>query len=184
MAQPIGVSPVDSPGPATVKSAQTPKTSLMLVGPSSWRKPISLWLEYEPELLLAAEIDPEFRPKHVFDLASTDVVIAYADASNPDPAVELALELQSRNRGAGIILVLSGLRNDMARRFSSYAGSWSMVTSRTSVDPVKLAFVIRSSARGMPIVESAVTKMLEAGWRTSAPEEDDMPELPVAQEAA
>ena len=138
---------------------------------------MALWLEYEPELVLSAEIDPEIRPKHVFDLASADVVIPYADARNPDSAVELALELQSRNRGAGIILVLSGLRQDMARRFSSYAGSWSMVTSRTSVDPVKLAFVIRSSARGMPIVEPAITTMLEAGWRTSAPEEDAMPEL-------
>lgn len=120
----------------------------------------------------------------MFDMASSDVVIAYADARDPDPAVELALELQSRNRGTGIILVLSGLRQDMARRFSAYAGSWSMVTSRTSVDPVKLAVVIRSSARGMPIVEPAVTKMLEAGWHTSAPEEDFMPELPVAHEAA
>ena len=145
---------------------------------------MALWLEYEPEFILSAEIDPEFRPKHVFDVASSDVVIAYADASNPDPAVELALELQSRNRGTGIILVLSGLRQDMARRFSAYAGSWSLVTSRTSVDPVKLTFVIRSSARGMPIVEPVVTKMLEAGWRTSAPEEDSLLELPVAQEAA
>jgi hypothetical protein len=157
---------------------------LTLVGPSSWRKPIALWLEYEPGLILSAEIDPEFRPKHVFDLTSADVVIAYADARDPDPAVELALELQSRNRGTGIILVLSGLREDMARRFSAYAGNWSMVTSRTSVDPVKLAFVIRSSARGIAIVEPAVTKMLEAGWHTSAPEEDFMPELPVAQETA
>ena len=128
------------------------------------------WLEYEPDLVLSAEIDPDNRPKHVFDVTTADVVIAYADAINPDPAVELAVELQSKDRGTGIILVISGLREDLARRFSSYAGSWSLVTSRTSGDPVKLTTVINSAARGMPFSEPAVTKLLEAGWQTSTGE--------------
>jgi hypothetical protein len=128
-------------------------------------------LEYEPDLAVSTEIGLKNRPKHVFDLPTSDVVIAYADSRDPDLAVEMALELQSKNRGAGIILALSGLRDDMARRFSAYAGSWSLITSRTSADPVKLTFVIQSAARGMSIVEPAVTKMIEAGWHSRAMDE-------------
>ncbi|MDP6822674.1 MAG: hypothetical protein QF554_05215 [Dehalococcoidia bacterium] len=144
---------------------------MTLVGPASWREPVARWLEYEADLVLAAEIDPEFRPAHVFDLPTSDVVIAFADAKDPDLAVEMALELQAKDRGTGIILVLSGLRDDMARRFSAYAGSWSLVTSRTTADPVKLTVVIQSSARGMPVVEPAVTKLIEAGWRVRSSDE-------------
>ena len=48
-------------------------------------------------------------------------------------------------------------------------------------DQVRLTVVIQSSARGMPVVEPAVTKMLEAGWRTNT-SEDLMPEIPQLSE--
>jgi len=165
------------------------KITLTLVGPAAWREPIARWLEYESGLLLSTEIDPAYRPPHMFDLPASDVAIVFADAGDPDLAVELALELQAKNRGTGIILVLSGVRKDMARRFSAYAGSWSLVTSRTSADPVKLSFVVGSSARGMPVVEPTVKKMLEAGWRARSSDElgpEPMPgaALSAAQPAA
>ncbi|MBT3942689.1 MAG: hypothetical protein HOC77_07345 [Chloroflexi bacterium] len=160
---------------------QNTTTSVTLIGPVSWREPLARWIEYEAELVLSTEIEPDNRPSHVFDVPTSDVVIAFADAAKPDPVVELALELQAKNRGTGIILVLSGIRDDMARRFSAYAGSWSMITPRMSSDPVRLTVVIQSSARGMPVVEPAVTKMLEAGWRTNT-SEDLMPEIPQLSE--
>ena len=177
-------SPVEKP-----KIAPRPVTSLTLVGSPAWREPMASWLEYEPSLVLAAEIDPANRPKHMFDLPSADVVIVSTDAGDPDASVELALELQAKDRGTGIILVLSGLRDDMARRFSAYAGSWSLITSKTSADPVKLTFVVQSSARGIHVVEPAVTKMLEAGWRVGDADEAQAeqthdPDLTVTDEAA
>lgn len=172
--------------PGTATATKTPSsakardsvTSLTLIGPTQWRDPLARWIEYESNLTLSTEFEPENRPRHVFDLPSSDVVIAYADAVNPDPVVELALELQAKDRGTGIILVLSGLREDMARRFSAYAGSWSLVTSKTSADPVRLNVIIQSSARGMPVVDPAVTKMIEAGWRAGS-SDDQVPETSV-----
>lgn len=162
-AETIRATAIDSPRPE-------PTISLTLVGPPAWREPLARWLEYESSLTLMAEIDPENRPPHVFDLPSADVVIVSVDSGDPDPSVELALELQAKDRGTGIILALSGLRHDIARRFAAYAGSWSLITSRTSSDPMKLTIVVQSSARGIPVVEPAVTKMLEAGWSTRATE--------------
>ncbi len=74
------------------------------------------------------------------------------------------------------------MREDVARRFSAYAGSWSLITSKASADPVKLAFVVRFSTRGMPVVEPTVTKMLEAGWRARGQQVPES-ELAVASEA-
>jgi hypothetical protein len=45
-------------------------------------------------MAISAEIDLVNRPPHVFDLPTSDVVIAFADTGDPDPAVEMALELQ------------------------------------------------------------------------------------------
>lgn len=183
--------PPAAAAPATARDSLRPDpvTSLTLVGPSAWREPLARWLEYEPSLTLVAEIDPENRPRHVFDLPSADVVIVSVDSGDPDPSVELALELQAKDRGTGIILALSGLRDDMARRFAAYAGSWSLITSRTSSDPMKLTIVVQSSARGIPVVEPAVTKMLEAGWSSRAagvtePEPMTEPDRTITDEAA
>ncbi len=57
LAQPIGVSDAVSAEAATIQKARDTNISLTLVGPWSWRKPMALWLEYEPEFVLSAEID-------------------------------------------------------------------------------------------------------------------------------
>lgn len=188
------LNPVQEPATATaVPGAKTREsaTSVSLIGPQSWRTPLTEWIEYQSDLVLSAELDPENRPKHVFDVPASEVVIALGDAEDPDPVVELALELQAKNRGTGIILVLSALREDTARRLSAYAGSWSMVTAKTTSDPLKLSVVIQSSARGMPVVEPAVTQMLEAGWQGQSGDGNDLesesasePESTTAHEAA
>ena len=88
-----------APPPSAPVKAKDPTASLTFVGPHPWREPLARWLEYEPGLVLVTEIDPENRPKHLFDLPTSDVAIALADTGDPDPVVELSPELQSKNRG-------------------------------------------------------------------------------------
>lgn len=85
-------------GELAIKAPPSPKPgiSVALVGPAEWRAPLVRWLEYEPDMAISAEIDLVNRPPHVFDLPTSDVVIAFADTGDPEPAVEMTLESSGR----------------------------------------------------------------------------------------
>lgn len=135
--------------------------SVVLVGPIQWRNAVYGMLKGNRKLAVAADVEGDPREVDIYSIPQGDVILIAVDGEHPDNAIEFALRLQAKDRGTGIALVLPNMSYTNLRGFHTYAGSWSLISASACGDPARLGTVLESAGRGIPWVDTAISRLLK-----------------------
>lgn len=135
--------------------------SVVLVGPIQWRTAVDGILAGNPRLAVAADVEGDPREVDIYSIPQGDVILIAVESEHPNNAIEFALRLQAKDRGTGIALVLPNMSYKHLRGFHTYAGSWSLISASACGDPARLSAVLESAGRGIPWVDTAISRLLK-----------------------
>jgi len=136
-------------------------TSIVLAGPEGWRTVVGRVVSDNPALDVVAGVECNPRDVSVHSISSADVILMAVDAQRPNDAIEFSLQIQAKDPGTSIALVLPEMGEASLRKFHKYGGSWSMISAAACIDPVRIGAVIASAGRGIAWVDPIITRLLK-----------------------
>ena len=136
-------------------------TSLILAGPERWRIAVEQILAEGQKLAVVANIVCDPREVDIYNVPQGDVVLIAVDGEHTNYAIEFAMQLQAKDRGTGIALVLPNMSTSNLRTFYTYAGSWSLISAATCGDRERLTTILESTGRGISWVDPIITRLLK-----------------------
>lgn len=136
-------------------------TSLILAGPERWRIAVEQILAEGQKLAVVANIVCDPKEVDIYNVPQGDVVLIAVDGEHTNYAIEFAMQLQAKDRGTGIALVLPNMSTSNLRTFYTYAGSWSLISAATCGDRERLTTILESTGRGISWVDPIITRLLK-----------------------
>ena len=136
-------------------------TSLILAGPERWRIAVEQILAEGQKLAVVANIVCDPREVDIYNVPQGDVVLMAVDSEHTNYAIEFGMQLQAKDRGTGIALVLPNMSTSNLRTFYTYAGSWSLISAATCGDRERLTTILESTGRGISWVDPIITRLLK-----------------------
>lgn len=136
-------------------------TSLVLAGPERWRAAVAQVIADNQSLEIVADVECDPLEVDVHAIPSGDVILIAVDGENPNDAIEFSMQVQAKDPGTSIALVLPNMSNRNLLKIHTYAGSWSMISAAACIDPARLGAVLESTGRGIPWVDPIITRLLK-----------------------
>lgn len=135
---------------------------LVLVGEDSWRRAVKALLEQDGRRVkIVAEFDPYADQEAVARMPQADVALVDAEPEAALGVLSLARDLQVKERGIAVVLVVESLRRDHVSMFTPYLGNWSMITRESCENRARLTTVIESAARGIAWADWVIDRRLK-----------------------
>lgn len=136
--------------------------SLVLVGPERWRVAVERLIVGNRNLAVAANVVSDPREIDIDDISQRDVVLIAVDGEHPDYPIELAVQVEAKDRGTGIALVLPNMSNKHLRSFHARGGNWSLISAAACGDQALLSAILESAGRGIPWVDPIITRLFKS----------------------
>ncbi len=135
---------------------------LVLVGEDSWRRAVKALLQQDGgRVKIVAEFDPYADQEAVARMPQADVALVDAEPAAALGVLSLARDLQVKERGIAVVLVVESLRRDHVSMFTPYLGNWSMITRESCENRARLTTVIESAARGIAWADWVIDRRLK-----------------------
>ena len=136
--------------------------SLVLVGPEQWRVAIENLIVDHRNLAVSATVECEPREVDIDGISQRDVVLIAVDGKHPDSAIEIAVQVQSEDQGAGIALVLPNMSDKHLRMFHTRRETWSLISARVCGDRALLSAALKSTGLGFTWVDPIITRVFDS----------------------
>lgn len=136
-------------------------TSLVLAGPEGWCAAVERVIADDQSLAIVANVECNPREVDIRAIPSGEVVLIAVDGDRPNDAIEFAMQLQAKDRGTSIVLVLPNMSRKNLLKIHTYAGSWSMISAAACIDHARLIAVLGSAGRGIPWIDPIITRLLK-----------------------